>query len=117
MTPEIIARVNVWLVGREHDALVAAWVTQADLWSLLGENGADQRGATAALSGILLALVREAWGDPMMAVSQAWGWDGSLEYTDEWEIEGRDRRIPEGSYKTEAEALIVALEAAPRVPL
>ena len=59
-----------------------------------------------ATLGCLLALVREAWGDPLMQVMNAGGgWVGFRPapiWTDK-----------EGCYETEAEALVAALEAAP----
>ena len=59
-----------------------------------------------ATLGALLALVREAWGDPLMqAMNAGGGWVGFRPapiWTDK-----------EGCYETEAEALVAALEAAP----
>ncbi len=59
-----------------------------------------------ATVGCLLALVREAWGDPLMqAMNAGGGWVGFRPapiWTDK-----------EGPYDTEAEALVAALEAAP----
>lgn len=59
-----------------------------------------------ATVGCLLALVREAWGDPLMqAMNAGGGWVGFRPapiWTDK-----------EGCYETEAEALVAALEAAP----
>ena len=55
--------------------------------------------------GCLLALVRGAWGDPLMQIMNAGGgWVGFRPapiWTDK-----------EGTYETEAEALVAALEAA-----
>ena len=58
-----------------------------------------------ATLGCLLALVREAWGDPTMSAhfSDAAGW---------WEVQGH-RWAPGKPADTEAEALVAALEAAP----
>lgn len=59
-----------------------------------------------ATMGCLLALVRDAWGDPLMQVTNAGGgWVGFCPaplWTDS-----------DGPYDTEAEALVEALEAAP----
>jgi hypothetical protein len=56
-----------------------------------------------ATLGCLLALVREAWGDPCMYLAPADGW-----YVGKG---GRDSMPGEGP--TEASALVAALEAAP----
>lgn len=58
-----------------------------------------------ATVGCLLALVRDAWGDPTMSAhfSDAAEW---------WEVQGH-RWAPEKPADTEAEALVAALEAAP----
>ena len=64
-----------------------------------------------ATVGALLALVREAWGDPYMTVDY---WRGPRIWTcksDEVHSMGACRRAPKGG--TEAEALVAALEAAP----
>lgn len=57
-----------------------------------------------ATLGCLLALVREAWGDPKAYVRAGRGW----EWVTDFYVE---RRPPHG--ETEAEALVAALEAAP----
>lgn len=62
-----------------------------------------------ATVGCLLALVREAWGEPHIAPQ--W-WPGSRT----WEIETVQTRYrPQRAFKgaTEAEALVAAIEAAP----
>lgn len=60
-----------------------------------------------ATMGCLLPLVREAWGYPTLSLSEGlssgwevWLWDGPS-------------RLVRGQGKTEAEALVAALEAAP----
>jgi hypothetical protein len=65
-----------------------------------------------ATVGALLALVREAWGDPGASVwhdrrVSVWSWmaDGC--------IHGVWRPSDADGYETEAEALVAALEAAP----
>jgi hypothetical protein len=62
----------------------------------------------AATLGCVLALVREAWGDPWMVASVR-------KDTQRWEV--WDLRIgaphPVGDGTTEADALVSALEAAP----
>jgi len=58
----------------------------------------------AATLGCLLALVREAWGDPRAYVRASFGWEWITDYcVEKW---------PPGG-ETEAEALVAALEAAP----
>jgi hypothetical protein len=55
-----------------------------------------------ATQGCLLALVREAWGNPHIVVER--GWDLA------W---GHERPGPSGYWLTEAEMLVAALESAP----
>jgi hypothetical protein len=57
-----------------------------------------------ATVGCLLALVREAWGDPRAYVRAGYGWEWITDYCVE--------ELPPGG-ETEAEALVAALEAAP----
>lgn len=58
-----------------------------------------------ATLGCLLALVREAWGDPLAY---------TMAYCGRWTLcSDRDEEIDPGDGPTEAEALIAALEAAP----
>lgn len=88
MTPEIIARVDAWLASRE------AWINSQQhrmglrhTWTIISEAlttwrthgpqtkcyevvGYDECGAVTALTGILLGLVREAWGDSHMSASR-----------------------------------------------
>ena len=57
-----------------------------------------------ATLGCLLALVREAWGDPRAYVRAGFGWEWITDYcVEKW---------PPGG-ETEAEALVSALECAP----
>ena len=57
-----------------------------------------------ATLGCLLALVREAWGDPRAYMRASFGWEWITDYcVEKW---------PPGG-ETEAEALVAALEAAP----
>ena len=59
-----------------------------------------------ATVGCLLALVREAWGDPMAFAAVNTDGGGSP-----WRVSTRAGWV--GHYPTEAEALVAALEAAP----
>lgn len=62
-----------------------------------------------ATLGCLLALVREAWGDPRAsAVSELDGFDGPR-----WIVYGGDAEERSSWLLTEAHALVAALEAAP----
>ena len=79
-----------------------------------------------ATVGCILALVREAWGQPEMCcwrsiapglgvylalVREAWGQDEAFCYRERWCVE-----TPQGGYvygASEAEALVAALESAP----
>ena len=109
MTPEIIERVDAWVyanvrtMARESDKLAFelhyAW-----------RDARSCRASSAALRGVLLDLVRWAWGDPHVRKSvtrNQWvAWRKRLR-DDEDEV-----KVSEG--RTEAEALVAALEAAPR---
>ena len=60
-----------------------------------------------ATLGCLLAMVRKAWGDPLICIAvdnTGCGW-----WLDGW----ADSRVPSKLHDTEAEALLAALEAAP----
>jgi len=67
-----------------------------------------------ATLGCLLALVREAWGDPEAYTRTRWGppslppWAAMVTRRDG----NKTARVPTGLGYTEAEALVVALEAA-----
>lgn len=60
-----------------------------------------------ATLGCLLALVREAWGDPSLCANDAGHYDLMF-----WHVYTGDRNVSVGC-QTEAEALVAALEAAP----
>jgi hypothetical protein len=66
-----------------------------------------------ATLGCLLALVREAWGDPAMSVTAGYTKDRKVE----WEVEHpHPDSLPEALwtyFDSEAAALVAALEAAP----
>ena len=79
-----------------------------------------------ATLGCLLALVREAWGQPEMCcccsiapgwgvylalVREAWGQDEAFCYREQWCVETPQKGYVYGA--TEADALVAALEAAP----
>lgn len=61
-----------------------------------------------ATLGCLLGLVREAWGEPLASCSF---WHDE---PDGWDLTVGDIPILGATYLTEAEALVAALEAAPR---
>ena len=66
-----------------------------------------------ATLGCLLAIVREAWGDPrLVAIYCEAAHPGQSEG---WAVQCADNRLPVASedYPSEAEALVAALEAAP----
>jgi hypothetical protein len=65
----------------------------------------------AATMGCLLALVREAWGDPSLSV--LFDHDGCKWRVGRWEDDGLALRCR--CADTEAHALVAALEAAPEV--
>jgi hypothetical protein len=67
----------------------------------------------AATLGCLLALVREAWGDPrLVAIYCEAAHAGQSEG---WAVQTADNRLPVAGedHETEAAALVAALEAAP----
>ena len=65
-----------------------------------------------ATLGCLLALAREAWGDPTLHAIPG-GSPGDAARGLWWEIRGAKRRWYTGSYPTEPAALIAAVLAAP----
>ncbi len=74
-------------------------------WNLKPKKGALPDLTDAATLGCLLALVREAWGDPLTYM---------MAYYGRWTLcSDRYEEIDPGDGATEAEALIAALEAAP----
>ena len=98
-----------------HDGYVLRWIPNVPGWPAQDVMSLDafreQSDMSlvledAATKGCLLALVREAWGEPLMqAMNAGGGWVGFRPapiWTD-----------GEGPYETEAEALVAALEAAP----
>lgn len=61
--PECIAQVDAWLAGRAPTALSRRWGIFVSTWWYEREKWPDDVHATeAAMCGILLALVVEAWG-------------------------------------------------------
>lgn len=123
MTPEIIARVDAWLAT--HDASVwlrADWTSRVENWryraGFRDDSNVDRAKALAsieaAMLGILLALVREAWGVPSLRCGHVGGWGDDW---DTWHVDNPPGRghgcCLKGEGPTEAEALVAALEAAP----
>lgn len=124
MNIEIIARIDAWLESRRADP---EWKRQASMlesrrWNIIGSwNGVASRlrtwpgdpGEQAAAAGILLALVREAWNDPHL--STEWtgpSWEG---LNDGWGLAGPTALCCGiGIFPTEDDALVAALESAPR---
>lgn len=107
MTPEIIARVDGWLkanVLRRRGAVISLM----GAWNCVTYGGAiSGSGDVAMATGILLALVREAWGDPGI-YAQYRGVDGWWV----WESDPAKGTLAR-HWPSEAEALAAALEAAP----
>jgi hypothetical protein len=121
LTPEIIARVDAWIVAHRD---LPEWGRQASMstsrrWLLLGaligelaklRLWPDDPVADASAKGILLALVREAWGDLGMHTSAGTLMrPGDRSTWTTWSGDRMEGRLGE----TEAEALVAALEAAP----
>lgn len=116
MTPEIIARVDRWLASRKawllsaeyRDWLHHEWRLAVDRYNS-HERGCRREAVAATLSGLLLALVREAWGDGSAHVwheDQDERGDGGG-----WWCEAGDRMF---HGDTELAALFSALEEAPQ---
>jgi hypothetical protein len=108
MTPEIVRRVDAWLARRPGSALSRRWSALASTWadqqiSALPE---DAEASAAAMGGVLLALVREAWGHPHTNACRTS--DGRY-----WGVRCPGFGGHMGTGNTEAEALVEALEAAP----
>ena len=109
MTPEIFERVAAWVgslprVSDRIDALHLAFENAAE-WSARSRRAGDDDGAHAhesAAIGILLALVRVAWGNPRAHIAD---YDGSA-----WAVHAGGSMWVRA---TEAEALVAALENAP----
>ena len=150
MTREIVARVDAWIEARTRKgapsasnlayALMAAWSDARMSWRCAGLAGnTEERVAAlaASLRGILLDLVRDAWGcdqwrrltvepagggwcivlrngrhRPPSRAQEGWTLDPAVHMRYVSEID----RGPFGrnEYATEDEALACALEAAPR---
>ena len=91
----------------EYDVLEygSSGVAECVKWNLKPKKGALPDLTDAATLGCLLALVREAWGDPLAY---------TMAYYGRWTLcSDRYEEIDPGDGATEAEALIAALEAAP----
>lgn len=103
---ELIKRVDAWIESRE---LAGELASLADLWTdVSGRYGPS----SAPARGCLLALVREAWGDEHIHPKRTSG------FNPRWTVQ-----TPKGSCScgaghyygdAEDEALIAALEAAPK---
>ena len=114
MTPEIIARVDAWLASREawlleDDSrwiLGQCWGFQVDVFGRVAAH--ERAGALASMMGILLALVRESWGDAGVYCERYMGAD-----FDGWAVRPLMPWPAIATGETEAEALVAALEAAP----
>ena len=96
----------------EYDVLEygSSGVAECVKWNLKPPPGALPDLTDAATLGCLLALVREAWGDPYLIATKERGscWIIAIHLCDAMLVGGRYIR---GA--TEIEALIAALEAAP----
>jgi hypothetical protein len=126
VTPELVRRVDAWLRARglaqtsgPAGALARRWPALVCTWALQRRQLPEEAEATAAaMGGVLLALVREAWGDPTVCARACPSYDlGHF-----WRVVLGIRSMSGGSvlehggrlwWTTEAEALVAALEAAP----
>ena len=113
MTPQIVERVDAWLArAGASPSLEKVWRhLRAIRYSSSHVDAEDAIGA--AMRGVLLELVREVWGRHVSIVCTDAGWAMRLQ--------GGAVGVPELTrggghpwHLTEDEALVVALEAAPR---
>lgn len=114
MTPEIVTRVDAWLITNASSGpLARRWASLSDWWWTLRRRclECEANANAAAMLGVLLALVREAWGEHGMLHERCDGiWIVRRPRGPAGLIEG-----PHGSaFFTEDEALATALETAPR---
>jgi hypothetical protein len=124
VTPEIVARVDAWIEARVPSGrgdplvwLVNDWRKACALWRHRRAKDADDvsgavASAQAAMRGVLLVLVRWAWGIPGLSVaSHPSGLFALWRVLAHGEVLHIEQRV---AWATEDEALVVALEAAPR---
>jgi len=114
LTPELIARVNAVLTKDEplrSDALSQCWMSLSFKFETVSLPK-DKAAISAAMCGILLALVREVWGEPMLCTR--WS-SGSYQVSGDGPQWVMDPVHSDESMtgRTEAEALVAALESAP----
>ena len=97
-----------------------AFAADGDLWRVQTLGHASQVHvdrvpdlSDPATLGGLLALVREAWGDPRLAAIFCEA--ANAGQSEGWAVQPADNRLPVAGedYPTEAAALVAALEAAP----
>jgi hypothetical protein len=119
VSPEIVARVDAWLAAQpdKNPWLAHDWRSASTLWRYRrAKDPEDASGtvasAAASMRGILLALVRDAWGDSRASATPERGRPG-----EEWACcvlppaSKVGRMFVAGS---EDDAIVAALEAAPR---
>jgi hypothetical protein len=122
MTPEMVSRVDAWIdaharaMARDPAPLAFelryAWLDARKRWQSYvasGQGDAARRAAEAAMRGLLLALVRWAWHDKASTQYQDVGGLWACIVPATW---GSPFHMFEA--KTEDEALVDALESAPR---
>ena len=97
-----------WMPGMQHGASAKndiVWFSRYSDLSLLVDEDRVPNLTDPATIGCLLALVREAWGEKKIGLEWEDGDSGA------WLVTGIENNELHG--ETEAEALVVALEAAP----
>ncbi len=120
MTPDVVARVDAWLASRrgQHLWLVNDWKKACRLWKYRRSKDPDDTSgavasAEAAMRGILLALVREAWADKSGSVTP----ESGRRSRGKWACIAQAPGATCGRMfiaSSEDDALATALEAAPR---
>jgi hypothetical protein len=115
VTPEIIVRVDAWLVkaGPQFAALARCWAVYSHELRL-ADSPEDRAAVSAAMRGVLLAIVRVAWGVPSLRCGHVGKWS---EDWDTWQVDNPPGRghgcCLASTGSTEDEALAAALEGAP----
>ena len=103
--------IHAWAESQQTENPRGMWIRYR--LDRMNKHGVPDLSDPATL-GCLLALVREAWGIPdLYAAPVEYVGPGPAPAWRAWAVEGPDLHVYTTSGKTEAEALVAALEAAP----